>query len=256
MFPEISHTQALLGALWYAVDVTEDTHSDVLKAARSLFCKRTRTLYRWVYPNISKYELNRRVADAWDSASQDEKNIYISEVLGRFGTRNRTVILNPRLEEILSMPASLLENRSIVTSLNCSIGQALQAVDALRTSNEDAATRTSDYTLKREYTKRGSRKKGNTNVRTRKAERKPQRSKKRKLPSSAETDGTAKCGALITDEFAEEADILKYKWPSDPALEFGDGSELNSELENPSLLGDQPFLMNLLNLEAMLPLDM
>lgn len=188
------------------------------------------------------------------------------QVLGRFGARNRTVILNPRLEKILSMPVGLLENRSIVTSSNCSTGQALQTVDALQPSNENADTRTSDYTLRREYTKLGSRKRGktkvrskkgeNTKVRTRKGERTTQRSKIRKLPSSAETGGTAKCGVLISAEFAEEADILKYKWPSDSALEFGDGSELKSELQNPSLLGDQTFLTNLLNLEDMLPLDM
>lgn len=164
------------------------------------------------------------------------------------------------------MPASLLENRSIVTSSNSNTGQSLRAVDALRTSNEDADTRTSHYRLKREYSKLGSGKRGNTkvrskkgentNVRTRKGERTTQRSRKRRLPSSAETDGTANCGVLVADEFAEKADTPKYKWPSDSALAFGDGSELNSELENPSLLGDQPFLTNLLNLEAMLPLGM
>jgi hypothetical protein len=63
------------------VDGTEDRHSEVLKAAKSLFYKRTRTLYRWVYANMSKYELNKRVIDAWNSASEHEKNIYISEVM-------------------------------------------------------------------------------------------------------------------------------------------------------------------------------
>jgi hypothetical protein len=46
-----------------------------------LFCKRTRTIYRWMYPNIKKHELNRRVANAWDSAAEEEKNIYISQVV-------------------------------------------------------------------------------------------------------------------------------------------------------------------------------
>jgi hypothetical protein len=65
----------------FDVDVTKDRHSEVLKAARSLFYKRTRTLYRWVYANMAKNELNRRVTDAWNSASEYEKNIYISEVM-------------------------------------------------------------------------------------------------------------------------------------------------------------------------------
>jgi hypothetical protein len=63
------------------VHETEDRHSEVMKAARSLFYKRTRTLYRWVYANMTKCELNRRVKDAWNSASENEKNIYISEVI-------------------------------------------------------------------------------------------------------------------------------------------------------------------------------
>jgi hypothetical protein len=62
------------------VNGTEDKHSQVLKAARSLFYKRTRSLYRWVYPKITMDDVNRRVADAWKSASKIEKNIYVSEV--------------------------------------------------------------------------------------------------------------------------------------------------------------------------------
>jgi hypothetical protein len=63
------------------VDGTENKNSEVMKAARSLFYKRTRTLYRWVYSNMTKNELNRRVIGAWNSASQYERNIYVSEVM-------------------------------------------------------------------------------------------------------------------------------------------------------------------------------
>jgi hypothetical protein len=63
-----------------AVVGTQDKDSEVFKAARSLFFKRTRILYRWVYSNMTKCELNKRVIDAWKSASPDEQNIYISEV--------------------------------------------------------------------------------------------------------------------------------------------------------------------------------
>jgi hypothetical protein len=63
------------------VDGTEDRYSEVLKAARSLFYRRNRTLYRWIYANIRKCKLTRLVTDAWNSASESEKNIYISEVM-------------------------------------------------------------------------------------------------------------------------------------------------------------------------------
>jgi hypothetical protein len=36
---------------------TEVRHSEVLKAARYLFCKRTNTLYLWLYTHMTKYEL-------------------------------------------------------------------------------------------------------------------------------------------------------------------------------------------------------
>jgi hypothetical protein len=62
------------------VNEAKDKHSGVMKAARSLFCKRNGTVYRWMYPNITKYELHKRVLDAWYSAKQSEKDIYISEV--------------------------------------------------------------------------------------------------------------------------------------------------------------------------------
>jgi hypothetical protein len=62
------------------VDEVDGMHSGMIEAARLLFCKRTRTLYRWMYPNIKKHELNKRVADAWDSAAEEEKKIYLSQV--------------------------------------------------------------------------------------------------------------------------------------------------------------------------------
>lgn len=56
-------------------------HAEVLKAAKTLFCKRHRTLCRWLSPNTTKRQLNRRVSDAWATLPEIEKNIYISEVM-------------------------------------------------------------------------------------------------------------------------------------------------------------------------------
>lgn len=152
------------------------------------------------------------------------------------------------------MPASVLENRCVVSSSDCSTGEAQLAVDALLTSNENADNRTSDSTLKREnttlsssrrgYTKVRSRNGKNTKVRTRKGGSTSQRSKKRKRPSNAETGGTATRGVFNTDEFAEEADILKCMGELKPELEFSDGSQLNSELEKSSFMCDESYFMN------------
>lgn len=53
---------------------------EVLKAARSLFSKRTRTLYHWIYPCTPKTKLKASVAAAWDTLSVAEKDFYISQV--------------------------------------------------------------------------------------------------------------------------------------------------------------------------------
>lgn len=60
---------------------------EVLKAARSLFSKRTRTLYHWIYPCTSKTKLKASVAAAWDTLSVAEKDFYISQV----GTSTHTL---------------------------------------------------------------------------------------------------------------------------------------------------------------------
>jgi hypothetical protein len=54
--------------------------TDMLNAAKSTFCKRTRALYRMMYPNITKNQLNSRISEAWDRLSEKEKNIHLSKV--------------------------------------------------------------------------------------------------------------------------------------------------------------------------------
>ena len=60
--------------------VTDDKQEEVVKAAKSLFSKRTRTLYHWLYPETSKNKLKATVSAAWDTLPENEKHFYISQV--------------------------------------------------------------------------------------------------------------------------------------------------------------------------------
>lgn len=82
--------------------VPNDIHARVLKATKSSFCRRTRTLYRYMFPNISRWEMDKRVLAAWDSASETEKNVYISQVLRIYEGKHSPPMLNPRLLKELS----------------------------------------------------------------------------------------------------------------------------------------------------------
>lgn len=53
---------------------------EIVKLAKSIFSKRTRTLYHWMYPNASKQLIKRVVANTWEIMSAPERNIYIAQV--------------------------------------------------------------------------------------------------------------------------------------------------------------------------------
>lgn len=55
---------------------------EIIKLAKSIFSKRTRTLYHWMYPNASKQLIKRVVASTWEIMSAPERNIYIAQVSG------------------------------------------------------------------------------------------------------------------------------------------------------------------------------
>lgn len=61
--------------------VAANKNDEVIKAAKSLFSKRTRTLYHWLYPNTSKNKIKAIVSATWDTLSDSEKHFYISQVL-------------------------------------------------------------------------------------------------------------------------------------------------------------------------------
>ncbi|XP_044728423.1 uncharacterized protein LOC123291991 [Chrysoperla carnea] len=89
---------------------TGDKAEEVLKAAKSLFSKRTRTLYHWLYPSTSKLELKNIVVSAWDTLQESEKHFYISQVLGRFGFPASNLMVNPQIGGLQGMPTDHLRS--------------------------------------------------------------------------------------------------------------------------------------------------
>ncbi|XP_031334612.1 uncharacterized protein LOC116164556 isoform X2 [Photinus pyralis] len=64
----------------HLADNTDAKQIEVLKAARSLFSKRTRTLYHWIFPNAPKAQLKAVISSSWETLSVQEKDFYISQV--------------------------------------------------------------------------------------------------------------------------------------------------------------------------------
>ncbi|XP_049830052.1 uncharacterized protein LOC126270694 [Schistocerca gregaria] len=89
-------------------------HKEVERAARALFSKRTRTLYHWMYPGTSKSKLKATVASAWETLPESEKLFYMSQVMGRFGTPENNLMVNPQL---VGMSADQLEAECAVAGL-------------------------------------------------------------------------------------------------------------------------------------------
>ncbi|XP_026293079.1 uncharacterized protein LOC113217394 [Frankliniella occidentalis] len=94
------------------VGLGDGTQEDVVKAAKSLFSKRTRTLYHWLYPDTSKTKLKATVSAAWDTLAETEKQFYLSQVLGRFGLQASSLMINPQLGGIKDLPVSLVSHNT------------------------------------------------------------------------------------------------------------------------------------------------
>ncbi|XP_073991421.1 uncharacterized protein [Rhodnius prolixus] len=77
---------------------------EILKAAKSLYSKRTRTLWHWIDPKIPKSKLKNTVLLAWDNLPAWQKQIYISQVLGKFSMDVVTPMVNPQLAGIAANP--------------------------------------------------------------------------------------------------------------------------------------------------------
>nr|CAI5819761.1 unnamed protein product [Callosobruchus analis] len=84
-----------------------EKQAEILKAACSLFSKRTRTLYQWMYPNVPKQQVKIAVANCWQSLEQSEKDFYVSQVLGRFGFHTTNLMVNPQLHTMKELPPEM-----------------------------------------------------------------------------------------------------------------------------------------------------
>lgn len=117
---------------------TVNKREEVLKAAKSLFSKRTRTLYHWMYPDTSKGKLKAIVSSAWDTLSNTEKEFYISQVLGRFGVPAGSLMVNPQLggfqNRELLVPSTL---GILASTANVSIDDFNQTTRQLSSNNAD-----------------------------------------------------------------------------------------------------------------------
>jgi hypothetical protein len=73
---------------------------DVMQRARSLFMKRTRTLYRWMYPDITQKQLNELVNARCQNLNDTDKQVYKHDTLGELGAG-----LNPQVFEQVHLPS-------------------------------------------------------------------------------------------------------------------------------------------------------
>ncbi|KAK9505564.1 hypothetical protein O3M35_009585 [Rhynocoris fuscipes] len=81
-------------------EYNQSKNHEILKAAKSLYSKRTRTLWHWIDPKIPKTKLKNIVLIAWDGLPAWQKQIYISQVLGKFSMDVVTPMINPQLAGI------------------------------------------------------------------------------------------------------------------------------------------------------------
>ncbi|KAF5284030.1 hypothetical protein FQA39_LY17163 [Lamprigera yunnana] len=123
---------------------------EVLKAAKSLFSKRTRTLYHWMCPDAPKAQLKAAVATSWETLSAQEKEFYISQVLGRFGFPQSNLMINPQLGG-LSGTLSLIPtefstvNREAIEETSTAVSTILQENNR-SWINETVCSSSSPYT--------------------------------------------------------------------------------------------------------------
>nr|CAH7764895.1 unnamed protein product [Callosobruchus chinensis] len=95
---------SIIDHMTHPASFSPEKQTEILKAACSLFSKRTRTLYQWMYPNVPKQQLKIAVANCWQSLEQAEKDFYVSQVLGKFGLSTTNLMVNPQLHTMKELP--------------------------------------------------------------------------------------------------------------------------------------------------------
>ncbi|ERL88680.1 hypothetical protein D910_06064 [Dendroctonus ponderosae] len=110
---------------------------EVLNMAKSIFSKRTRTLYHWMYPTASKQQIKDVVSNTWESMAGQEKNIYVAQVLDRFGYNNANLMVNPQLGQIKELPPmpGILELNSKASELQNAISSISNEANVLEVSH-------------------------------------------------------------------------------------------------------------------------
>ena len=53
---------------------------EIIKAAMTLYSKRTRTLLHWINPKVNKARLKANVQTSWANLPEWQKQLYISQV--------------------------------------------------------------------------------------------------------------------------------------------------------------------------------
>nr|CAD7412581.1 unnamed protein product [Timema cristinae] len=181
-----------------------DRQEEVVKAARSLFSKRTRTLYHWLSPCTSKTKLKTFVAAAWDNLPEQEKHFYISQVgqkrsWRRFGLQASSLMINPQLDGLAGFKE---ETRSSSKPVLPEETEDQKAVRVLLDSYNDPQI---SWT--------------------------PERARKRKYK------GEKPSLQSLANEIEEEAAVLKKMREAE--LEFPDDVELNKELAKFELMSER-----------------
>ncbi|XP_076258853.1 uncharacterized protein LOC143195510 isoform X2 [Rhynchophorus ferrugineus] len=117
---------------------------EILKMAKSIFSKRTRTLYHWIYPTASKQQVKQVVSNTWDSMSPQEKGIYVAQVLAKFGYTSGDLMINPQLGQIKQLPFSpaALKFNAKATELQNAISSISKKSDNSENSPEKYCGRT------------------------------------------------------------------------------------------------------------------
>uniref|UniRef100_A0A1B6CTF6 Uncharacterized protein n=2 Tax=Clastoptera arizonana TaxID=38151 RepID=A0A1B6CTF6_9HEMI len=102
-----------------ARNLTAKKWEEVINSAKSVFCKRHRTLLHWTNPKLSKTQLKERALSKWETISNNEKSIYISQVSGKIGFNNSILMVNPQLNISHNPPLhnNISEDQAAVNSI-------------------------------------------------------------------------------------------------------------------------------------------
>ncbi|XP_060526379.1 uncharacterized protein LOC132702004 [Cylas formicarius] len=139
---------------------TNDTRAiqhDVLRTAKSTFSKRTRTLYRWMYPSAPESQIKQVVAGMWDHLSPQERGVYVAQVTGKYNQYPETLMVNPQLGHLRELPPP-----QAVRQFSGKARELQNAISSISDPDKTAHCRVSPFKMTRQ---RNLRKRGGANAR-------------------------------------------------------------------------------------------